>query len=144
MKSTLWIRGVMLAASASLGLLMAGQAFADVSAQSEMGPADTGFSTTVCDTRGGVATAYNCNSLLGAGTHVRGFKLINRSANSECALYDLASVAALKDESSTPRDELSEATAAESNLHMYPLPMKFTTAVSVAMTGADTTCIIYH
>jgi len=126
----------------AVGLLLvaAGTVRADVSAGGPVGSGLAQLSSYVCQTSGG------CNAALPAGTLVKGMKLLSGAALGHCALYDAATVPLTVNAglSAPPVEELYEATAGDTNLHMFPGAIRFATGVSIAMTGATTVCIVYY
>ena len=116
------------------------QAFADVSAQSQISDAGQGFTTVACSG----ASCPNVSGF-GKGTFIKGFKLLSGAANSGCAIYDAIALQSRTTTNPTPNlvDELLEATAGESNLHMFPYPIQLQTGLTIEVLGAGTTCIVY-
>ena len=116
------------------------QVFADVSAQSAIGDPGQGFTTYNC-------TRADCVNVAdwGKGTFIKGFKLIAGASNSACAIYDATALSSVSTGSTQTNlvDELYEATANESNLHMFPNPIQLQTGLTIEHVGAGTVCIVY-
>ena len=111
-------------------------AFADVSAQGGQiqGAGGDEIKTIV------VAVNTDSAGTLAPGNRILGFKMITAAANGYCALFDAATVPS---GNTGLIDDLSEATAAESNVQMWPRPYKLVTDLSVR-TNAGSLCIIYY
>lgn len=115
---------------------------AEVSAQSEIG-GDVGLKTYVCGTRGNASTG--CNNAIAGPVFIKGFKL-NAEAAGQCALFDATTVprGSGADPISGLVDEILEATAGDGAVHMWPHPIQFLTAVSIAVTGSNNSCVVYY
>ena len=74
-----------------------------------------------------------CNNLLGAGTHVLGLKLININANSGMSIWNATTVPATGTTGLV--DEITEATALDGAVHIWPAPILFGTGVCGSCTG---------
>lgn len=115
-----------------VGSLLLGcvDAFADLSAQGgqivEGVPIKTLTVTTSTDSAGN----------FGARSTILGFKLLATSAFAYCSLYDAATV------TGTQFDELSEGTADESQVHIWPSPYQLTTDLSISV--GNGICIVYY
>ena len=131
-------RFVKMMTALALFALAAQPAWADVSSQGGgYGPPNE-LNTAVCTTVGGAG----CPSLLPAGTQVMGMKLISGSANSACALDNTAAISTASN--TTVKDELYEATANETDLHLWQGPIRFNLGVTVWMVGTSTVCFVYY
>lgn len=108
----------------------------------DIGPADQGLKTLVVSLR--EKAGGGLNNALGGPVYIKGFKLIAEAAG-QCALYDATEVPHVSTQATTGLvDDLAEATAGDTNAHIWPSPIRFETAVSVAVTGANNTCIVYY
>lgn len=85
-----------------------------------------------------VTVTSNTNSAgsFGAQSEIVGFKLNATSDNAHCALFDAATV------TGTAIEELTEASADESSVHIWPNPYRLTTDLSIAVANGN--CIVYY
>ena len=128
MKALRYILGLAIALSMASTPL----AWADVSVQGgQIGPSTAPLKRIV------VIADTNSAGTLGPGSSIVGFKLISGSAGGFCELYDAATV------TGTPIDDLQEATADETNLHIWPSPYVLATDLSINV-APDSTCIVYY
>lgn len=99
--------------------------------------------TYVCRTN--ESNAGLCNNAITGPVFVRGFKIIAEDAGAWCALYDAATVGATQ--ATEPVDEIIEPTDEDMSVQLWTHPIKFTTAVSIAVSGNVSTnseCIVYY
>ena len=80
---------------------------------------------------------------LGAGSVILGFKTLSASTSSGCILYDAATVPT---DDTGIIDELTDPTALDVNVQMWPHPVKLVTDLSVRIVGTinTTSCIVYY
>ena len=109
-----------------------------------LGSAGENLNTYVC--RGVESNAGECNNaILGAPIWVKGFKLVVSPSAGDvhafCALYDATTVGASA--SIEPKDELNESVAGDTDVHIWPSPIRFGTGVSIAV-SANSACIVYY
>ena len=123
----------------ALGVLGARPAMADWAAQGgTIGTGTIPLQTITCTAV--QSSAGDCSNLLGPNRYVLGFKLISGSGSSTMGLYDAAAISG----TTGLFDEIYEATAGETDVHIWPRPYKLTTALSISVQGSGATGIVYY
>ena len=137
-----WVKTMMVVSA--LAMFLGTPAWADVSSQGgDIGSIGL-LQTAVCGPPVAGGVAVQCVNLLGAGTNIKGFKLIAGAANSRCALYDATTTPSAANHRVGLIDEIYESSADETNLHIWPSPITLTNGLSVNVIGTGSIVIIYY
>lgn len=124
-----------LAIGIALALSGSSSAWADVSSQGgPIGSPTNPIKTVTVTSDTSSAGTFEANKT------ILGFKLMATAANAICSLYDSAALSSAS--TTTMIDELREATANETDVHLWPTPFRLTTDLSVGVTNGI--CIVYY
>lgn len=117
-----------------LALLITGRVWADLSVQGGVVRDDQPIKTLTVTANTNSAGDFAVTS--GTKSYLIGFKLLATSADAYCSLYDAATV------TGTQIEELSESTADESQVHIWPNPYALGTDLSIGVSNGI--CIVYY
>ena len=140
-----WMIARLMALVAVIGatwLVWHGQQLTQAEQGGNIGPPDQLDSVACLDISG---SRTGCNAILPAGTHLKGYKLISQQTNQTIAFYDASTMPA--NDTTKPKDEHSEPTQYDTNIHIYPSPIRYNTGVSVGISGSASTgsvIILYY